>query len=214
MAELYQAQLNPSKLELIASWLPTQPWWTGDTAGLAAAGAFRFDDPAGEVGIEIHLVHADTGPTVQVPVTYRGAPLPDADAGLIGTLMHSALGQRWVYDGCFDPAYVNALATTIAAGGAQADLDIITDDGLQRREPTTFARGSGAAGSAPIAFGPLRVRTDDQNTTISSDSGEVVVRRVLDSDDDAGAPEIATGAATLTGTWPGAEQPVLLAWFP
>jgi Maltokinase N-terminal cap domain len=213
MAELYQAQLNPSKLDLLAGWLPTQPWWTGDTTGLAAAGAFRFDDPAGEVGIEIHLVNAGNGPTVQVPVTYRAAPLPDADAGLIGTMMHSALGQRWVYDGCFDPVYVNALATTIATGGAQADIDVITDDGLQRRDPTTFARGSGTAGSTPAPFGPLRVRTDEQTTTISSDAGELIVRRVLDSDDDAVSTEIA-GSATLTGTWPGAEQPVLLAWLP
>jgi hypothetical protein len=208
MAELYQAQLNPSKLELLAGWLPTQPWWTGDTTVLAAAGAFRFDDPAGDVGVEVHLVNAGNGPTVQVPVTYRGAPLPDADDGLIGTLMHSVLGQRWVYDGCFDPVYVNALVTTIATGGTQADLDVITDDGLARREPTTYANGSGTAGSTPT-FDSLRVRTDDRNTTISSDAGELIVRRVLDSDDDGVA-----GSATLTGTWPGAEQPVLLAWLP
>jgi hypothetical protein len=207
MAELYQAQLNPSKLELLAGWLPTQPWWTGDTTGLAAAGAFRFDDPAGDVGVEVHLVNAGNGPTVQVPVTYRGAPLPDADDGLIGTLMHSVLGQRWVYDGCFDPVYVNALVTTIATGGTQAELDVITDDGLARREPTTYANGSGTAGSTPT-FDSLRVRTDDRNTTISSDAGELIVRRVLDSDDGV------AGSATLTGTWPGAEQPVLLAWLP
>ncbi len=207
MAELYQAQLNPSKLELLAAWLPTQPWWTGDTAELCAAGAFRFDDPAGEVGIEVHLVHAGTGPTVHVPVTYRGAPLPDTDAGLIGTLTHSVLGQRWVYDGCFDPVYVNALATAIVTGGTQADLDVVTDDGLVPREPTTFARGSGSAGSTPARFDPLRVRTDVRNTTIGSDSAELIVRRVLDEDDDP------AGAATLTGRWPGAEQPVLLAWL-
>jgi hypothetical protein len=35
----------------------------------------RFADPAGEVGIETHLLHMADGQIAQVPVTYRAAPL-------------------------------------------------------------------------------------------------------------------------------------------
>ena len=41
-----------------------------------------------------------------MPVTYRDAPLPGADAWLIGTMDHSVLGKRWVYDGVGDPVYL------------------------------------------------------------------------------------------------------------
>ena len=37
-AEVHQSTLTPTKLELLAAWLPTQPWFDGDAADLA-------DDP-------------------------------------------------------------------------------------------------------------------------------------------------------------------------
>ena len=50
MAIVYAAQLVPTKLELMARWLPAQPWYAGGADRLEALGAFRFDDPDGEVG--------------------------------------------------------------------------------------------------------------------------------------------------------------------
>jgi hypothetical protein len=82
---------------------------------------FRFDDPAGEVGIETMLVSADGEIVYQVPLSYRGAPLPDRDAWLIGTSEHSVLGRRWIYDACGDPVYAAALAGVILAGTGQAE---------------------------------------------------------------------------------------------
>ena len=62
MAVIEQATLRPSKAEALAAWLPDQPW-SGVVAGapLEVVGQFRFDDPAGEVGIEVLLLGA--GPT-------------------------------------------------------------------------------------------------------------------------------------------------------
>ena len=137
MALLYDAQISPSKLELLAGWLPAQPWWTGDPATIEAIGAYRFDDPAGAVGIETHLVRAADGPVVQVPVTYRDAPLDGAADALIGTMQHSVLGRRWVYDACSDPVYVTALAAAILAGAPQSELEIESADGTRhRRDPS------------------------------------------------------------------------------
>ena len=55
------ASLVPSKLELLAAWLPSRPWFTGDASALEAVGSYRFDDPDGEVGMETHLVRAGEG---------------------------------------------------------------------------------------------------------------------------------------------------------
>lgn len=72
LALLHQTTLHPTKLELLASWLPAQPWFHGDAAALRQVGAFRFDDPNGEVGIETILVTAGDDAVYQVPLTYRG----------------------------------------------------------------------------------------------------------------------------------------------
>lgn len=140
MALIYDAELSPSKPEILRAWVPAQPWFPGSE--LEIVGAFRFDDPAGEVGIETHLVRAG-GRDFQVPLTYRGAPLPGGT--LIATMEHSVLGPRWVYDGCSDPVYVAAVSDVIRAGGSQADLEFA--DGSQAPAPAVQVRGSSGQGS-------------------------------------------------------------------
>ena len=58
MAEIHRTTLAPSKLELLARWLPRQPWYAGGSCSpaLQKAGGFRLDDPLGEVGIEFMYV--------------------------------------------------------------------------------------------------------------------------------------------------------------
>ena len=145
MAVLHPATLRPSKLEALQAWVPSQPWLDGaDASQLELLGAYRFDDPDGEVGLEAHLLATADGRVLHVPVTYRGAPLDGAEDALITTMEHSALGRRWVYDGCADPVFLAACRTAITSGGRQADQFVATDAGLVPREATVQVRGSGA----------------------------------------------------------------------
>src|ERR1700691_5882207 len=122
MATLYAADLRPTKIELLSRWVPTQTWAENvDTSTLEPAGAYRFDDPDGEVGVETHLLRTVDGQIIQVPLTYRDRALDGADNSLITKMHHSVLGERWVYDASVDPVYARTLATTIFRGGEQAE---------------------------------------------------------------------------------------------
>lgn len=135
------ATLQPSKLELLAGWLPTRPWFDGDPAQLQRLAAFRFVDPAGEVGLDTMLVACDQT-ILHVPVTWRAEPLADGD--LIGTLEHSVLGTRYCYDGPSDPVYVTELERVIRQGDTAADIQAEGEKEL--RPHTVQVRGSGIEG--------------------------------------------------------------------
>lgn len=210
MALIHQADLRPSKLELVGGWAPTRPWG-GAAAGteLEQVAAYRFDDPAGEVGIETFVVRAGDV-LLHVPLTYRGAPAEGQEAHLVGTLEHSVLGRRWVYDACGDPVYVAALAGAVLTGSPQAEELVVVEGGRQPREPSARVVGSGSAADATGPLGALTTTDSVDATTVRVDAWELVVRRVLDPS------AAADGAATLTGTWAGRSTPVLLAsaWRP
>ena len=100
MAEIHDATLTPTKLELLPEWMARQRWYAakGGVPRLRKLWSWRLDDPAGEVGIETILVvdESGTAPVVyQVPLTYRGAPLEGGDQALVGRMHHSVLGPRW-----------------------------------------------------------------------------------------------------------------------
>jgi hypothetical protein len=208
MAVLHHADIRPTKLELMAAWLPGQPWFVAGSDALRSLGAYRFDDPDGEVGIETHIVRTDTGgPTLQVPLTYRGAPLADGGAWLVGTMKHSVLGRRWVYDACGDPVYATALAATILAGGTEAE-EYFEDDGRrERRASTVSVFGSGSPNEADLPAVDELTCTSQGAVTVMTTSGlELAVHRVLDT-----ASPAVDGCDTLMGTWAAAAEPVLLA---
>lgn len=145
MALLHDATLVPSKRELIAAWLPRQPWAAG-LPEVTPFGGFRIDDPDGEVGIEgILLRSADGATVVHVPLTYRAAPLAGAEEHLLGTMEHSVLGTRWVYDAVGDPVYRAAVSETIATGGTGAEEYFEVDGEKVTREPSVSVAGSGGA---------------------------------------------------------------------
>lgn len=206
MAFLHFAGIRPTKLELLQDWLPTQPWYVGGAdPELQQLGSYRFDDPDGEVGIETLIVRDGDGPTFQVPMTYRAAPLDVLGAALVGTLAHTVLGRRWVYDGCTDPVYAAALATTILNGGAQADLVREKDGRMETVDPTVLVRGSG---DSTAEIGPVELvstRHADEGTVIETSVADLVVIRDLDSGSGV------AGDQTLAGTWEGVTDPVVLA---
>jgi hypothetical protein len=197
MALLHKATIVPSKLELLAGWLPGRSW--GGDGAVTRVAAARFDDPAGEVGVETMIVRAGDGPLLHVPLTYRGAPLAGAEAFLIGATEHSVLGARWVYDAVGDPVYVERLAETIRSAGRQAPEEVENDGVRVPRDPDLALRGSGA--EAP-AFGAAVEVTGDDPVVIRSATQELTVLRRLG----AGLP-----GATLTGAWDGAGAPAVLA---
>lgn len=185
MAVLHRATIRPTKLEALQAWVPGQPWLDGaDASHLELLGAYRFDDPDGEVGLEAHLLATADGRVLHVPVTYRGAPLDGAEHALITTMEHSALGRRWVYDGCADPVFLAAYREAITAGGRQADQLVATDEGLVPREPTARVRGTGSGGAE------------------GQRAGELTVLRF---------PRPGSEPLALTGTWAGQDTPLVLA---
>jgi hypothetical protein len=110
MAVIHNTTMRPTKLELLAEWLPEQDWYRGAGA-LTRAGGFRLDDPAGEVGIEFMVVLTGTGQAYLLPMTYRAAPL--GEGVLIGTAEHGVLGARWIYHGEHDPVLQAQLAALL-----------------------------------------------------------------------------------------------------
>jgi hypothetical protein len=182
MAIIHRAELKPSKIELITAWLDHQSW--GGRGELSAIGAYRYDDPDGEVGVEGHLVARD-GVLLHVPLTYRAAPLDDPDAVLVGQLSHSVLGERFVYDATTDPVAVGCFARALRGRQQPAVWEI--HDGatvVGRREPTVVISvvdgdGKDSTGGAIVPLG---------------DGAELRVARVLESDD----PH---GSTRMVATW-------------
>ena len=209
VAILHRADLRPTKLELLGGWLPAQSWYAGaEHSQLVAVGAYRFDDPLGEVGIETHLICADGGPILQVPLTYRGAPLPGGERLLIGTMQHSVLGQRWVYDACADPTYATALTAVILGSATQAEEYVEVDGRRDRRTPTVFVTGTGQADNEAPAVQELEdvdCSSDGNRTVITARTLELTLLRVVDP------AAHTTDEHALNGTWAGQEQPVALA---
>ncbi|PWU46943.1 hypothetical protein DLJ46_16460 [Micromonospora globispora] len=206
MALLHRAELRPTKLELLTAWLPGRPWFAG-TAGadVTRVAGWRFDDPAGEVGIETMLVRVGEGPVLQVPLTYRGAPLPGADRWLVGTTEHSVLGPRWVYDGSADPVYASALAAAVLAGVGQAEEYFEVDGRREVRPPSMTVTGSRVGGAEPPVVDALPEVVDGDLTLISAEGIELVLARRP-------ATAAAPSEARLTGTWPGQESALVLAY--
>ncbi|GGM84375.1 hypothetical protein ACFFX1_27700 [Dactylosporangium sucinum] len=226
MALLHQAELTPSKLELIAAWLPAQAWFRDPTTeGLARVAAYRFDDPAGEVGIEALLVRVGDGPVYQVALTYRGAPLAGAEPWLVGTTDHSVLGKRWVYDACGDPVYATVLAGALLGTTRQAEEFLEVEGSLVPRKPlmtvTTVpaavpaagpaADGGSSAGAesavgADSALGAVHEVVSGDPTVIETGVARLAVVHVL-----GGTPR-PNDAAVLIGHWDGSDGSVLLAY--
>lgn len=201
-------------MELLAQWAPGQPWFSGNAdAEFTRVGAYRFDDPAGEVGIETLLVTAGDGPVLQIPLTYRGAPLAGGEGSLAGTMEHSALGPRWIYDATGDPVYLAAVMTAMLTGGHEVEEYFLVDGQKVLHDPSAAVIGSGTAGT-PVpelaADTPVAIRHDGPATVVEAGILNLTVARRL------GEPSVATddlsrlvtGDAAMTrhflrGSWPG-----------
>ncbi len=203
MALYHVAKLTPTKAEMLAAWVPTQPWCPSPDAPVEVVGAFRFDDPAGKVGMETHLVSCDDT-VLQVPLTYREAPLDDGMARLVGEMHHSALGNRWVYDGLSDDRYVTTLAGVAMTGQGEA-LGMVLVDGRWVIAPTHVRiQGGGWTQERVAVDGFERVDPGPEGSVeFRSDRFAMTVHRRP-----AVGPQPPMG---LTATWDGQPDPMVLA---
>ena len=154
-------------------WLARQRWYRGvGVPVLRPAGAFRLEDPDGEVGIETQLM-TDGGEIYQIPMTYRGAAL--ANGALIAMAEHSVLGTRWIYDATTDSVFEAELLRLVQAGGTGGP--------------------SGRGGTQEVeAHGELLV----PGIVLTADTAAIELSRVLRP---GGLPRGRGIAGVVTGSW-------------
>ena len=164
MAIVHKATLSPGKAELIDAWLDGQPW--AGRGAVEIAGSYRFDDPAGAVGVEGFLVRRGER-LLHVPLTYRAAPLPGAEQALAGRMQHSVLGERWVYPAAADPVATGCFERALRGEQQQASIEIHDGDRVvARRESDVRLRTEGDGG----AGAELRL-VDDPSADVPSSAG-------------------------------------------
>ena len=192
MAQIYNAELSPSKNQVIATVLGT------DEADIEKLTSYRFDDPAGQIGMEVHIVRTPDGSVLQVPLVYRPEPLEDAEEDeLITTMEHSVLGTRYVYLGMSDPVFAEALDVTISEERSGAEQFLVDGD---TQTPITESLAD-VIGTGEIE---LEEEEDDENL--------IGVLELFAELDLAGlSEEEAAQPGQLIGTWEGQDTPVLLA---
>ena len=203
MALLHDATITPGKRDLMKGWLPSRSWFDGDL-DRKPVGSFRFDDPAGEVGVECFLLgpaEGSSASTLLIPMSYRGAPLEGAEEHLIGTADHSVLGTRWVYDGLADPVAVSTILTAILTGGHEAELTMEQDGETITFEPTCRVSGSGTA-SDGVRADTVSLLDPGDPTVTQAGEHELVLARVVGT--------VVAGEQTLTAQW-GDHGPVVVA---
>lgn len=139
-----EAVIKPGKTELVSTWLLSRPDYTGPAGQrFKRFASYRFDDPAGEVGIESMVVRGESdGVLYQVAMTYRAAPLTGGE--LMSMMEHSVLGQRYIYVAESDPVAVEQFTRAILDGGVGAEQIIVGGDHDGVSVPSGMTvRGSG-----------------------------------------------------------------------
>ncbi|HEY8654954.1 MAG TPA: aminoglycoside phosphotransferase [Dermatophilaceae bacterium] len=137
--------------ELLPSWMVRQRWYAGKgrVPLLRRIGGLRFQDPAGEVDVDVHLMLDESGqsPTIyQVPLTYRSARLAGADHALVATVEPNSHGRhavRYVYDAPHDPVFATALLQLMLGEGTTTP-----GEGAASDEPSSGMASGMAPGSA------------------------------------------------------------------
>ena len=217
--------VTPSFAQFLPPWIAQQRWYAGKgrVPVLRRIGGLRFEDPAGEVGIEVWLVLDESGqtPTIyQVPLTYRGARLTGADHALVATVEHNTLGTRYIYDAPHDSVFATELLRLMLDGAT------VTSDG---ELGWGLARGHRDATGDPGRISSSRVLSGEQsNTSIILDlvdslgapsnplicklfrvlhhgeNPDVVVQSALAA---AGSTRVPASVGYVSGQWPDAVAP-------
>lgn len=209
MALVHVTTMSVSKIDMLAAWLPSQSWFDGDATQLVEVAQYRFDDPEGEVGLNGVLVTAGDDTVYHVPMTWRAELLEGGEEFFIGNTVHGVLGTRWGYDGIGDPVFRAELARAIAQGGTEVRIMVQDAEGnLTERVQNIHLTGSGEPGSPVPDLSAALVSVDGASSTAST--GLATLRLVRAVRENTGGL-VPAGAGTLTGTWPGQEEPAVIA---
>ena len=223
MAELHQgAHLTPTKPELVQAWMSAQRWYAakGTSPVVRRLASWRLGDPAGEVGVEVLVVADDSGPSpvvYQVPLTYRGAPVPELEHALVGVMEHSELGRRWVYDAPHDPVYAAQLLELVqgrvrAESSAESDA---FDDTVVGQPGRAWTRAVSVRGSKVLSGEQSNTSVILDCVDASGDPVPVIVKvfRMLSAGEnpdvvlqsalvEAGSRRVPAVVGSVAGQWP------------
>ena len=158
MALIYTARLDPDKPE----WIRRRLVAHGLPADVTAekVGSYRFDDPAGEIGVESMVVRVGDR-LYQTAFAYRGdAP---AEGDVVAEVEHSVLGHRWVVDAATDPDARRILAAAVRGEIPQARLEMHDESGtyLETRAPDLTLRVIGADATGELEV-PVELSETDE----------------------------------------------------
>jgi maltokinase len=210
-----------SVLELLTGWLPKQRWYAGKGGGepeLARLGGLLLTDQGhgagGPAEVDVWFVQATTPDgvvaTYQVPLTLRSEAAGELAHALVGVYDDDG-GERYVYDGPHDPAYLRALLRLLAEegeawsgeGAALGRARAVRPPGGWANDPDAPTKVLGgeqsntsivvdAAGERPVIVKVFRVLA-------GGDNPDVVVQTALAA---AGSTRVARPAGWLEGWWP------------
>ncbi|KUM34676.1 1,4-alpha-glucan branching enzyme [Arthrobacter sp. EpRS71] len=205
--------LNPSIEGLLRTWLPGKRWFPVKSPDFALeqVGGFNLPPAGGphsggdaQFGVVLLAVThrtADGGArtdVVQVPLSFRNQPLPEATSALLGEITDPEKGLRFVYDAVFDADFITAWLELMRgegnAGGAQGHL----------------IRGRVALPGHPTS---VKVLSGEQSNTsvIIDDGGSAAIVKIFRVLAAGKNPEVELGAAlTAAGT---TEVPATLGWI-
>lgn len=198
MAVFDVATNTPTKVELMAEWLPTQPWGPPAGTTLTLVGSYHLDDPHGEVGLQGLILDGD-GVIFHVPLTYRATPLPEA---AIATMEHSVLGTRHVHDGLRDAAFVSVFAGLALTGLGEA-IGFADVDGRWCSVPSDVRVEGGGGPLLPVEVDGFGSPGADEIAEIANDR---LIMRVHRRPTAGPAPSIG-----VRGRWSTQPDPVVLA---
>jgi len=201
--------LTPSMQDLLYRWLPQQRWYPAKGRGvsLTRVGGYTLVDAGTAVHIEVLLLALDSGDqldVVQVPLTYRSAPLEGSPQGLVGQVEHEQLGHRWVYDGPHDPAFVAAWLALIGdereVGEGRTRVEgVLAPGGVVDRSATgRVLSGEQSNTSIIVGEGPDALMVKLFRVVADGDNPDVEVTAALST---AGVGSVPTVAGWVVGSW-------------
>ncbi|MGW9415957.1 1,4-alpha-glucan branching protein GlgB [Arthrobacter cupressi] len=203
--------------DLLRDWLPRQRWFPVKSGGFAMDETATFPLPGPGRGATFDTVllsvaytgagGARQGDVIQLPLSFRPEPAPELEKALVGSLKDDDGGTRWVYDGAYDPEFIELWLALMGDGGPGAGGESGNGGGT--------ARGHSLTGSHRLPSFPAKVRVlggEQSNTSVIVDDGTeatiVKIYRVVSTGTN---PEIEVGAAlTQAGS---SEVPATLGWI-